>query len=109
MENATNAVAVVLGILAVSLSAGTVILSLLASRIVNRYSNQLSQAVELIIRHQDEATAYQRKADADALAAGRQQVQLGVVQSSEPPPVAGSTKDRLNTLVNEMNTDMENV
>jgi hypothetical protein len=39
--------------------------------VATRYQAQLSAALELVIRHQDEGRAYQNKADADALASGR--------------------------------------
>jgi hypothetical protein len=73
-------------ILAVALALSNVVVVMVLAFVIVRYSKVLSTATEIIVRHQDDATDYQRKCAAEALASGRQPSMLA---AGNVAPTAG--------------------
>lgn len=72
----------VLGVAVLALVGASAVLTL---KIWRSYTDRMQQAFEVVVRHQDSALAYQAKATADALAAGRQPATLSVGGESAAP------------------------
>lgn len=91
-------------ILASVLGLCTVLMVGIVAFVLVWYSRMLTQATEIVIRHQDDSRSYERKCIADALTSGRQPANLSAGEPQVQERVPGAVRRLAGAMAEDADT-----